>query len=597
MHAMASMPTAGGSSSPIPPAPVRRGRPLTDRAAVALAAATAAGAWTHAAVPRWPGALLVAIALAARRPWLLVVGAALLASALGVRAIDGLRAPAAGPFAGPVTLVADPQPMPFGAHVDVRARGHRFELWASGAAAGTVEHALAGERLTVSGRVRPPAPGSSWLVPRHVIGRIDATHADALDAGAPPWAAANRFRRLLDRGAAVIPEPSRSLYSGFVLGDDRGQPPEIVDDFRGSGLTHLLVVSGENVAFVLVLAGPLLRRRGLVGRWVLTVLVIVAFATVTRFEPSVLRASAMAVVAASAALAGRPTSTMRALALAVTALLLVDPLLVQSVGFQLSVAASVGISMLATRVGARLPGPRFLAEALGVTIAAQLGVAPVLVPRFGGLPVVALAANVLAVPVAGLVTTWGLPAGVVAGLAGKRVAAIAHIPTRLCVAWVATVARVSSSVPLGELDMPHLVVAVVGGCLLLGQARHRGRRIVGGAVLALALLSPAIALHRPPFAQAVASGALLYRSGGAAVLVSDGHDHPADLLEGLRRGGARRLDVVVIPGGQDADLVAVIRLRRSIGQVVDTDGGPRAGSVGPLRIEVDVDAQTTVSQR
>src|SRR4051794_5851268 len=112
-------PAPGGAMSPIPPAPVRRGRPLTDRAAVGLAAATPAGAWTHAAGPPRPRALLLAIARAAGRPWLLGVGAALLASALGVGAIDGLRAPTAGPFAGPVTLVADPQPMPFGAHVDV----------------------------------------------------------------------------------------------------------------------------------------------------------------------------------------------------------------------------------------------------------------------------------------------------------------------------------------------------------------------------------------------------------------------------------------------------------------------------------------------
>ena len=42
-----------------------------------------------------------------------------------------------------------------------------------------------------------------------------------------------------------LPPTTRSLFAGFVLGDDRGQPPEVVDDFRGAGLTHLLVVSGE----------------------------------------------------------------------------------------------------------------------------------------------------------------------------------------------------------------------------------------------------------------------------------------------------------------------------------------------------------------
>jgi predicted membrane metal-binding protein len=70
----------------------------------------------------------------------------------------------------------------------------------------------------------------------------------------------------------------------------------VVDDFRGSGLTHLLVVSGQNLAFVLVLASPVTNRLTWRWRWVVTLGVIGAFALVTRFEPSVLRASAMAAI-------------------------------------------------------------------------------------------------------------------------------------------------------------------------------------------------------------------------------------------------------------------------------------------------------------
>ena len=55
-------------------------------------------------------------------------------------------------------------------------------------------------------------------------------------------------------------ERARSLYTGLVIGDDREQPADLADAFRGAGLTHLLAVSGQNVAFALALAGPLLRR-------------------------------------------------------------------------------------------------------------------------------------------------------------------------------------------------------------------------------------------------------------------------------------------------------------------------------------------------
>ena len=91
------------------------------------------------------------------------------------------------------------------------------------------------------------------------------------------------------------------------------------------------------------------------------------FAAVTRFEPSVLRAVAMAAIATTATFVARPASTLRVLALAVTALLLVDPLLVWSVGFGLSVGASLGIVLLARPLAARLRGPRVLIEPLAVT--------------------------------------------------------------------------------------------------------------------------------------------------------------------------------------------------------------------------------------
>ena len=84
---------------------------------------------------------------------------------------------------------------------------------------------------------------------------------------------------------------------------------------------------------------------------------IVLFALMTRFEPSVLRASAMAALVAGTRTAGLPVSRVRVLCLAVTALLLIDPLLVRSVGFQLSTAATAAIALGAEPIAGALPGP------------------------------------------------------------------------------------------------------------------------------------------------------------------------------------------------------------------------------------------------
>src|SRR5439155_3599590 len=161
-----------------------------------------------------------------------------------------------------------------------------------------------------------------------------------------------------------------------------------------------------------------LRRFGLLGRLVGGMAVLGLFAAMTRFEPSVLRASAMAGLSLLAAFLGRPSSGPRLLALAVTGLVLADPFLVHSLGFQLSCGASAGIVLLAAPMALRLPGPDCVRQPLAVTAAAQLGVAPVALPVFGSLPLAALPANLLAAPAAVALTVWGLGSGLVGGLLG-----------------------------------------------------------------------------------------------------------------------------------------------------------------------------------
>ncbi len=541
-----------------------------------LAVAAWVGAVGHRPVPTILLLVVTLGMLAIRRPLVVVLGVAVLASGLAARSHAGLRPVAAGSCDAVVTLVSDPKPGAFGWRADVRLGHRRVELHAAESAGGTLSRALAGERVRVEGRLAPPRPDSPWLVPRHVVGRLSATTVERVDAGSAPWRAANRFRRLLQDGAATMDRPQRSLYAGFVLGDDRDQTPEMVDDFRGAGLTHLLVVSGQNVAFVLVLVSPLTSRLGWRGRWAVTIAVIAVFGVVTRFEPSVLRASVMAAVAVTAGAVGRPAGAVRTLSLAVTGLLLVDPLLVHSIGFQLSVGASLAIAVLATRIAAALPGPRALAEAMGVTLAAQFGVAPILIPFVGGLPVVSLFANPLAVPVAGLVTTWGLPAGVLAGLGGPTVAAVVHVPTELMIRWVAAVARVSASLPLGDLGWAHLIG--LAAALVLGS-RPPPLRLLAVPVAALAVVAPAVALRSPSAEERVAPGLVLHRAGGATVVVADG-TKPLDALEGLRNAGVRRIDVLVVDGRAAAELARVLAHRWRIGRVID------AGTTPPVRIRV-----------
>lgn len=578
---------------------------MSDRAAVALALAAATGAALARPVPLAVAAVLGAAAVAARRPVVLVVAVFLAASALGERAWDGLRPPFTGPWRGTVTLLSDPQPVPGGLRADARVDGKRVDARWNGRVARTVRHRLAGERLEVGGRLQALSERDRRrLAHRHLSARLTVDRVGAHHGGGWPSGTANALRRILLHGAEPLTQERRDLFAGFVLGDDRGHRVEVTDDFRASGLSHLMVVSGQNVAFVLALMAPALRRMGIKTRFVVGVGVLLMFGVLTRWEPSVLRATAMASLTLLAATLGRPASTLRVLALAVTALVLIDPLLVRSLGFRLSVAACAGIAVLGGRFTSAIPGPRPVATTLGLTLAAQVGVAPVLVPVFGELPVAALPANLLAVPVAGPLMMWGLTAGTVAGLAGGAVSSLLHLPTTVMVAWVAGVARHAAALPLGQLDGRQLSLLAAGAVAVAAGRRFGWRTFSCAATVAClaVFVSPVAAELRPSpvDGRTVATGARLWRAGGGSVVVVEGGRVEAGrLLSGLRRAEVHRVDVLVVnrPGAASARAVTPLLRRIPTGIVLAPPGHhlgravvPVAGSevhTGSLRVKVE----------
>ncbi|MGZ4683272.1 MAG: ComEC/Rec2 family competence protein, partial [Acidimicrobiales bacterium] len=449
-------------AAPVPPILRLRGKgELSDLAVAVLAAATALGAWVARPMPVWPLAMAALVALALRRPLVLGVVVMLLASALSAQAWQGTRPAPTGSWSGRATLLTDPERLGGAMHAEVRADGHHFDLWARGRPGAILSDRAAGQVLDIHGRTAPRADGDDWAARRHIVGRIDADQVQAAGDGDPVARVANALRTTLLRGASALAPDDRALFAGFVLGDDRGQSVAVADDFRGAGLTHLLVVSGENLAFVLVVAMPLLRRLGLRGRWLATLAVVGLFGVITRFEPSVLRASAMAAIVVTAWMLGRPVSGIRTLALAVVGLVLVDPMLVGVLGFQLSVAASAGILVLARPLTDHLPVPGRIAPALGVTLAAQVAVGPLLAGRSGGMPVAGVIANLLAEPAAALIMAWGLTAGMLAGLVGQPMAGVLHLPTSVLVRWVEWGARQGAALPLGQVGIAPLALAAV----------------------------------------------------------------------------------------------------------------------------------------
>lgn len=561
---------------------------------MALAACAALGALHPSGLPLLLGAPLLVAALALRQPALLCVAVALLTSVLCQRSLAGLDGAPLGPVAAEVTLLSDPEPSFDGVRAEARLGGRRVELRASGPSAEALRPRLAGERVVVRGETQSLPASSAWLVSRHLTSRLRVHAVESWRPGGHLTRVANALRRNLLAGAEPLPPSQRALYTGLVIGDDRDQPAELADDFQGAGLTHLLAVSGQNVAFVLVLAGPVLRRVRLWPRLALTLAVVGMFGLVTRFEPSVMRAAAMAAIATSLATIGSPTPRLRVLGLTVTALLLIDPLLVRSVGFSLSVAASAGIIVLAPRVASILAGPRTLREAAAVTVSAQMGVAPVLLATFGPMPLAAVPANLLAVPVAGAVMVWGLTGGMVAGAAGGTVAEVVHLPTRPLLGWMAEVAQRGAALHLGEIRAWHM--ALVASALAAAVLLPRARRLALTAAAVVVVMAAVSARAPAPLREALAPGVVRWHNGATDVVVLGGlagreqRLGVASTLAALRRARVRSIDVLVLADGAVSDdLVTAIDARHPAGRIVAARDVPRPSAVlraGDLEIRL-----------
>ncbi len=337
-------------------------------------------------------------------------------------------------------------------------------------ASGEVMSALgvldAGDRLRVTGSLAPLHGYSTRLRWRHVVAEFHVDDVIAIARPDSPWyRVANHAREMVFAGSRVLPSTPRALLAGFLLGDTRAIPDDLVVAFRDAGLSHLLAVSGANVAFALAIAEPALRRLRRGPRCAVGFGVILLFGTMTRWEPSVLRASVMAALVMVARAIGRPADAARVLVLAVLVLLAADPFLVHSVGFLLSCGACAGIVVGSRAITGWLRGPAWFREALGVTAAAQIGVAPVILTTFGTLPLVALPANLLAAPFVGPLTVWGLIASVVGSVLGRGAAQWLQLPTLTMLRAVEAIARGAARVPLavdGITSLIGLVVAVVG---------------------------------------------------------------------------------------------------------------------------------------
>ncbi|HXE72838.1 MAG TPA: ComEC/Rec2 family competence protein [Candidatus Nitrosotenuis sp.] len=293
---------------------------------------------------------------------------------------------------------------------------------------GALPQVAAGERWELRGRLRPLRgaryPGgfdeAAWLGREGVHHRFSVEVARRLGPpqGWTPQALAWTFRQwLIDGVERSLPPDPAGLLVGLTLGDTSGLSRQVTEDFRTLGASHLLAASGLNVALVAGMVAGVGRLAGWSRRrTALLALAAVAFyALLAGGSPSVVRAAAMAALALLALALGRRTDVLHCLLLACLGILILRPQWLYDIGFQLSVAALVGLLALAPGLARKMERlPRWLRLNLAVSAAATLATAPLLAWHFQQAPPLSLLANLLMVPPAELLVPLGLAAACVA---------------------------------------------------------------------------------------------------------------------------------------------------------------------------------------
>jgi competence protein ComEC len=413
-----------------------------------------------------------------------------------------------------------------------------------------------------------------------------------------------------------------ALLRGMVLGQDERLADDVRDDFKRSGLAHVLAVSGQNVMLLatLVLAAGALVGLPLRTRLLVALALVALYVPLTGAGPSIQRAGVMGAAGLVAALAGRPAHRWYALGLAAAVTLALNPLAVGEPGWQLSFAAVVALLALATPLRAALarhmPGP--VADVAAITVSATIGTAPLMALHFEQVSLAALPANLLAAAAIAPVMWLGMLAAAVAQIAPVLALPFnaVNAPLLAFVDWDArTFAAAPAAVAPLRLGSPAalagayaaLAAAVLGVRAVWRLAPtaafvpvRRGRRaLVALAAVALTCLGCATALDAgsagPPqpgelvvsFLDIGQGDATLLQRDGVAVLVDTGPPG-GPIMRRLEEAGVKRLDALVITHAQTDHEGAALEVLRRFPTRLVVNGG--AG--WPTRVQEGMAAAT-----
>ena len=427
-----------------------------------------------------------------------------------------------------------------------------------------------GQRLRVAGTLYDPPPALNpngfdfrqYLARQGTFTGLVAQTVTALEpAPVGLWQVRQRIMRSHVR---ALGSPNGQVVSAMALGRRTVDLPYGIQDlFTRVGLAHTVAASGFHVSLLLgaVLYGA--RARSTRCKLILGGITLLLYLTLTGPQPSVLRAALMGAAALSALASDRSVNPFGALLTAVTLLLLAQPHWVSKVGFQLSVAATLGILVSVAPLIARLPWlPTPVASALAVPLSATLWVLPLLLYHFNTVAWVSIGLSALATPLIMVISLGGMVTGAIAVVTpslASGLTALLGFPVNALL-WLARRAAdlPGSAIALGQLTLWQGAL-LYGGMVLVWRyppvRRHTLWLALGLTVLTLGPLGWA-PLGQTRITLLAAGGDLSWvqQHRGRTTVISDGDAQTAfyTVLPFLRQAGINHIDTAIAPSPREA---------------------------------------------
>lgn len=207
-----------------------------------------------------------------------------------------------------------------------------------------------------------------------------------------------------------IREPGAAFVNGILLGEKHGLSDKWYDAFTHVGLTHVIVLSGYNLAIMFAWTKILLRKTPFLFQHLFGALAVISLVLISGADAPAIRAAILVLTASLAALLRRQEDSGYFLSVTVFIMLLWNPFyLLYDVSFQLSVAATYGLTYLAPILGQYIfSKPRFGHELIRDTLGAQIAVLPLQLLYFGTLSWVSIFANILILPLIPILMVLGV---------------------------------------------------------------------------------------------------------------------------------------------------------------------------------------------